>query len=240
MRANLLRARRERPVQLPHGEPGALAGGVPLDEAGREDFRGELHAAAHHALAPDDGGDGLVVHAVLHPDEDAIALEVGLDEFARPSGVEGFDDQQNDVEFHPERGQLAKMARADGDAQVQARHLHAQPLFAHRLHVLRPLVDDDDVEARVDQVGRHAAADGARAQDGDFPVHVFPPPFRVSRAKRMDAPGGPRARPPASRCSSSPASGKISPARILASPRPTNASWRERAGPGWCRRSGGS
>ena len=45
-------------------------------------------------------------------------------------------------------------------------------LGAHRLDMGRPLIDEDDVEAGIGEVGSYTAAIGARSKHRDFLVHT--------------------------------------------------------------------
>ena len=98
-RGDLPDPRRVAAVELADAEPRALARGVALDLAGSEQFRLQLDHAADHALVADDGGDGIIVHAVLGADDHAVRLQVWLDEFRQPARVVGFRGKEHDIEL---------------------------------------------------------------------------------------------------------------------------------------------
>jgi hypothetical protein len=179
---DFLHARGIEAVELADREPGALVRGVALDQPRREDLRGELDAAAHGAVAADNGGDRVVVHPVHDADQHPVALEVGLDEFRQPAVVVRLHREKYDVELEVGRGEIAQVVGADRHLDVAVRHLDVETGRLQCLHLRRPLVDDRDVVARLGQVGGDAAADRAGAEHRYFPAHDLDSPGWSSSA----------------------------------------------------------
>ena len=187
---DLLQPRRVVAVELADAEPGRLVRGVALDLARREDFRRQLERAADHALAADDGGDRVVVEAVLHRHQHAVGLQIRLDQFGEPAVVVRLDRQQHDVEFEVGRGEFAQVQRADRRFHLAVRHADDQAVGLEFFDLRRPLVDDGDVESRLGQIRADAAADGAGADYCDFLVHAGSIDcLRLPRAAALFLPG---------------------------------------------------
>ena len=54
------------------------------------------------------------------------------------------------------------------------RHRDLDAVGAHRGNVFGPLIDQDDIEAGIDQIGGNTTAVGAGAEHRDFLRHAFP------------------------------------------------------------------
>ena len=132
----------------PHGVAGLVHAGADGDDA------------AEGALAAGDGGDALVVDAVLEVDDDAVRLrEVAHDEGGRPLGVVPLDGQEGGVERLLDALGLVELERLDRHDVVAARAAQLEAVRLHRLDVRRPLVDEGDVVAGLRQ---HAPDDCSR------------------------------------------------------------------------------
>src|SRR5262249_40156739 len=129
----------------------------------------------HDALAPEDGSEGVVVHAVLGADQHAVGSEIGLDEFREPAVVVRLDREEHHLELQVGRCKVAQVERADRGLHLAVRHLYAQAVRPRRLDLRGPLVYDHGVVARLREVRADAAADGAAAQYCNFPGHLQAP-----------------------------------------------------------------
>ena len=109
-----------------------------------------------------DGGDALVVDAVLEVDDDAVRLgQVAHDERRRPLGVVRLDGEEGGVERLLDTLGLVQLERLTGHDMVAARAAEREAVRLHRLDVRRPLVDQRDVVAGLRQHPADDRADGA-------------------------------------------------------------------------------
>ncbi len=169
-------------IEAAEPEPGLLRRCIALHDTGREQFRRQLDHAADGARRPHHFGDQLGGHGVLQADEQPVGREVRLDEFAGPARVVGFHRQQHDVERLVQRAHVAQVIGAHRHVQLAVGHVDAQPVRAHRLDVLRPLIDEDDVATGLGEIGCGAAAVGAGAEHCDFLAHpCFLASIRMAR-----------------------------------------------------------
>ncbi len=150
-----------------HGEPRALARGLPVRDARFEHVRGDLDDGADRALGAEHIGDVAMRHAVLQTDDEGVGGEVGADQLTRPAGVVGLDDDEDEIEGLPQGRDLAEVDRPNRSDLGGTRHPHLDAAFAHRLHVGRPLLDERDVVSGTDEVGPDSRALCSRAQHGD-------------------------------------------------------------------------
>ncbi len=113
------------------------------------------------------------VMRVLQSDQQAVGLQIGLDEFAGPARVVSLHHQQHDIEVAVERAHVAQVIGAStATCSSASRHGDVQPSRAHRLDMRRPLVDQRHVVAGRDQVGGDATAVRTGAEHRDCLVHT--------------------------------------------------------------------
>src|SRR6266508_5759224 len=131
--------------------------------------------AAERALPTRHRRHTLVVDPVLEVHQDAVRLlEVGQAELGRPLGVVRLHGDEHGVEGRGEALDLVDVERLDRDEVLAAGAAELEPPRLHRLHVLRPLIDEGHVVAGLGQEPADDASDGTRPDDPDPRAHVFP------------------------------------------------------------------
>ncbi len=151
-----------------------------MDVAGLGQVDGDGAGDAAERLAPaDDAGNGLLVHAVLQRDDVAVGRQVLADQHGGPGRVVGLHADEGDVDrfLLGELLGVGDVERAHGHGKF--RHIagvrDAQPVLAHRLHVLGPRVDEGHVLAGLHHVRAGISPDRARPDDRNLPAHAFLP-----------------------------------------------------------------
>ena len=163
-----------------------LHGGVArhgaLDDARLDQVDGKVVAddAADRAVPSDHRRDALLVDAVLGGDHVAIGSEIGRDHRRGPGRVVGLHGNDGDVDGRVLREalDLRDVHRPDAGLEtLGGDHADdAQALRSHRLHMLRPAVDGDDIVRGCSEMRGDVAADGAGADDCDaLTILIIPP-----------------------------------------------------------------
>ena len=78
---------KESAVVLAHREPRLFRGGVALDDPGGKGFRRKFDDTANKAIAADDPGQRVVVHAVLQGHKNPVRCQMGHCHFGQPAVI---------------------------------------------------------------------------------------------------------------------------------------------------------
>ena len=127
------------------------------------------------AFAPDDRRYVFMRHAILKADQQAIRRQHRLDQFAGPFGVIGLDDEKDDVERLLDLGDLAEMEGRNLGVDRPGRQVDRDAVLADGLDMIRPLIDESDIEASQGKVGRNGGPLRARAEKCDPRAALFVP-----------------------------------------------------------------
>ena len=137
-----------------HGVTGLVETGADRDDTT------ERPPAPGHCRHP------LVVDPVLEVHDDAVRPgQMRQHQRRRPLGVVRFHRYERGVERLGDRLQLVHVNGLHADDVIATRSGQPQPLPAHRFHVLRPLVNQRDVAARLRQHAADHTADRPCAND---------------------------------------------------------------------------
>src|ERR1700722_1898895 len=173
-----------RAVETAYCEPRTGRRGLSHNNARYEHIRGHLNHSAQRALRPDDSGDIVHCHAVLHADDEAVRLYYGLNKLAGPPRVISLDHDDHDIKRLPKHRHFAEMKCANRRYSRFVRHLDPNAVFPHRLNMRGPLIDERDVEARARQIRAYGSAVRAGAENRDlWTSHIRAPFLFASRPR---------------------------------------------------------
>src|SRR5438477_1345257 len=164
--------RRVPPVQLPHLEPHrprVRPHRVPrlVQPRPDRDHAPQRPPPPRHRRHP------LVVHPVLEVHHHPVRLpQIRRPQRRRPRRVVRLHRHEHRVEPLRQPLHLVQVQRPHLHRVLAARAAEPQPLPPHRLHVLRPLVDQRHVAPRLRQQPAHDAPDRARPDDADPVEHA--------------------------------------------------------------------